>query len=370
MCRQFRLLASFVLALGLVGAVSAADITWDDEGPDSLWSTGMNWNPNVVPTDADDAYINMEPGAMIDAAVTADALDVILGAAAGETGRITMTGGTLTVHKTGSGGPGLWIGSEGIGYFEMSGGTLVADNVYAPRYAPGQGFMTMSDGSITTGATFTLGLHHNAYGEFNMSGGTVEVGSMFRCSDYGAGRLNMTGGSMDVAGTFYVVRRGNSGGANTAGHVQLHGGTLTVNDFQMDPQGSGRPATMDITGGTLRVGGDKTGVINGYIASGWVTAYGGGGDVKVELAGGDTVVTAMLGGRAWQPDPENGATDVPVDSAIHWSPGRDAVAHDVYFGTSFADVNTASDPALLPGRGRQDANTYDPGFLNLGQTYY
>ncbi len=370
MCRQLRLLAAFVLVLGLVGTASAADVTWDGEGPDSLWSTGINWNPNVLPTDADDAYINMEAGPVIDATVTADALDVIIGNADGQSGRITMTGGTLTVHKTGSGGPGLWIGNRGIGYFEMSGGTVVADNVYLPRNAGGLGFMTMSDGSITTGATFTLGLHHNEYGELNMSGGTVEVGSIFRCSDYGAARLNMTGGSMNVAGTFSIVTRGNNGGANTAGHLQLDGGTITVGDFQMDPQNSGRPATMDLTAGTLRISGDKTGVINGYVADGWITAYGGGGDVKVELVGGETVVTAMLGGRAWNPSPANGATDVPVDADIHWSPGRDAVAHDVYFGASFADVNAASDPALLPGRGRQDANTYDPGSLNLGQTYY
>jgi len=203
-----------------------------------------------------------------------------------------------------------------------------------------------------------------------MSGGTVDVSSMFRCSDYGAAYLHMTGGSINVAGVFYIVRRGNSGGTNTSGHVQLDGGTITVDDFQMDPQNSGRPATVDITAGTLTVSGDKTGVINGYVADGWITAYSGSGDLSVELVGGNTVLTAEMGDGAWSPDPADGATNVPLDATLGWSSGAGAVQHDVYFGTSFEDVNAASDPDVLPGRGRQDGNTYTPGALALGQVYY
>ncbi len=368
MYTRFLTLISVVLALALVGTASAQ--TWDGGGADDLWSTAANWDTDALPTDGDDATINMDPGALIDASVTADALDVIIGAADGDIGRVTMTGGALTAHKTGSGGPGLWVGNSGIGYFDMSNGTVSAANVYAPRNAPGQGYMTLSGGSVTTGATFTLGLHHNEYGELIMTGGTVEVGSMFRCSDMGAAYLQITGGSMNVAGVFYVVRRGNSGGSNTRAHVQLDGGSLTVDDLQMDPQGSGRPATMDTTGGTLIINGDKTGVVNGYIADGWITAYGGGGDVNVELLGGNTVVTATVGGRAWNADPEDGATNIPLDADMNWSSGRDAASHDVYFGESFDDVNDASDPDVLPGRGTQDANSYDPGPLLLGRTYY
>ena len=185
MCRALRFAASFVLVLSLAGTTSAADVIWDGDGADGLWSTTDNWRTNALPTDADDAIVNTEPGPVIDATVTADALDVILGNADGETGRITMTGGTLTVHKTGSGGPGLWIGNRGIGYLDMSGGEIVADNVYLPRNVPGQGYMTMSDGSVTAGNTFTLGLHGGEYGEFTMTGGAVHVAKMFRCADIG-----------------------------------------------------------------------------------------------------------------------------------------------------------------------------------------
>ena len=367
---QLRLVASLVLVLGLVGTAPAADVTWTDLGTDSLWSTALNWSGSAVPTDADDAYINMEPGAVIEAGVTADALDVILGNAAGETGRLTMTGGTLTAHKTGGGGPGLWVGNRGMGYFEMSGGTLSADNMYLPRNSGGQGFMTLSDGSITVGNTFTLGLHHLEYGELIMTGGTVDVDSMFRCSDYGNAYLRITGGSIDVAGTFYIVRRGTNGGANTSGHVQLDGGTITVDDFQMDAQNSGRPATMDITAGTLTIRADKTALITYYDAIGWITAYGGTGTLNVDLVDGNTVVTAEIGPAAWSPDPLDQAMEVPLDATLAWSAGAGAVEHDVYFGTSFEDVNAASDPDVLPGRGRQEGTTYNPGGLTLAQTYY
>lgn len=370
MCRALRFLTLSLLVLAVVGPASAADLNWTGAGADSLWSTAQNWSPARPPTDADDAYINAEPGALIDTSVTADALDVIVGNASGEVGRITMTGGALTVHKTGSGGPGLWVGNRGIGYFDMTGGTISADNLYLPRNTGGQGFMTMSDGSITIGATITLGLHHTEYGELNVSGGAVDVTGMFRCSDYGAGRLNMTGGVMNVAGTFYVVRRGNSGGAQTWGHVQLDGGTLTVDAFIMDEQNSGRPATMDVTGGTLVIVGDETGNINMYIGRGWITAYGGSGTLNVDVTGGNTVVTAKVGDRAWGPNPEDGAFNVALDTVLGWSSGADAAQHDVYFGAGLADVSAASDPDVLPGRGRQAGNTFNPGRLALGQTYY
>ncbi len=369
MCTRLCLLVLIVLVPALPVSTLAADIAWTGGGADSLWSTTANWDSGL-PTDGDDAYVNSDPGVLIDASVSAEALDVIIGDSDGDTGRATMTGGSLTVHKTGGGGPGLWVGNRGTGYLDMSGGALSADNVYAPRNAPGQGYITLSGGTITTGNTFTLGLHHNEYGELIMTGGVIEVGSMFRCSDIGAAYLHMLGGSINVAGTFYVVRRGNNGGSNTYGHVQLDGGTITVEDFQMDAQNSGRPATMDVTAGKLVITTDKTGIINIYVFNGWITGYGGSGEVNVDLVDGETVITATPGPQAWHAAPEEGATGVPLDADISWSAGLNATAHEVYFGSSFDDVNDATDPNIPPGRGRQDANSYDPGPLELGQTYY
>jgi hypothetical protein len=46
--------------------------------------------------------------------------------------------------------------------------------------------------------------------------------------------------------------------------------------------------------------------------------------------------------QATDPVPGAGATDVPRDTLLSWYPGPFAVAHDVYFGETFEDVNGAS----------------------------
>ncbi len=87
------------------------------------------------------------------------------------------------------------------------------------------------------------------------------------------------------------------------------------------------------------------------------------------------IESVMAGGgleSAYDPSPANGAIDVWHDVILSWQPGDYAVTHDVYFGLTFDDVNDAgrSNPgAVLVSQG-QAATTYDPGLLELGQTYY
>jgi len=85
----------------------------------------------------------------------------------------------------------------------------------------------------------------------------------------------------------------------------------------------------------------------------------------------DTGSTALV--KACGPSPVNEATDVPLDDVVlSWTTGVYADQHDVYFGTSFDDVNDASpteDPAGVY-LGRQNPNTYALDRLELGQAYY
>ncbi len=77
--------------------------------------------------------------------------------------------------------------------------------------------------------------------------------------------------------------------------------------------------------------------------------------------------------KARSPVPENEATDVPRDAALGWGSGKFAATHDIYFGTVFADVNTASrtDPkGVLAGQGQAEAAFDPPGSLAYGKTYY
>lgn len=84
------------------------------------------------------------------------------------------------------------------------------------------------------------------------------------------------------------------------------------------------------------------------------------------------VMTGANKEQASKPSPNDGANDVLHDTILSWSPGEYAVAHDVYLGMDWEDVNTASNAAPLgvlvsPG---QDADTYDPGVLEFGTTYH
>jgi hypothetical protein len=77
--------------------------------------------------------------------------------------------------------------------------------------------------------------------------------------------------------------------------------------------------------------------------------------------------------QATDPRPADGALDVPRDAVLSWTPDASAVRHNVYLGTSWDDVRSASssDPRnVLVGPGQAGA-AFDPeGLLALNQTYY
>ncbi|MCF7974517.1 MAG: LamG domain-containing protein, partial [Phycisphaerae bacterium] len=79
-----------------------------------------------------------------------------------------------------------------------------------------------------------------------------------------------------------------------------------------------------------------------------------------------TVMVGLSKELAGGANPADGATDVLRDSDLSWTPGEFAVTHDVYFGTSFEDVNAAS----VPTASGLDVNSLDMGVLDFGATYY
>ncbi len=71
--------------------------------------------------------------------------------------------------------------------------------------------------------------------------------------------------------------------------------------------------------------------------------------------------------EASDPKPANEATDVPRDAVLGWTPGQYAPpvnGHTVYLSDNFNDVNDSV------GGIAQDANSYAPGRLAFGTTYY
>ena len=65
--------------------------------------------------------------------------------------------------------------------------------------------------------------------------------------------------------------------------------------------------------------------------------------------------------HAREPQPADGATGVDVTTPLAWRGGRDAATHEVYFGTDPDALELADTPAT---------DSYDPGGLDLGVTYY
>jgi hypothetical protein len=75
---------------------------------------------------------------------------------------------------------------------------------------------------------------------------------------------------------------------------------------------------------------------------------------------------------ARDPSPSNGAGDVFRDTPLSWTPGQYAATHDIYFGTSSADVEAATraNPLNVLAKQDHDASTYSPGRLEFSTTYY
>ena len=74
--------------------------------------------------------------------------------------------------------------------------------------------------------------------------------------------------------------------------------------------------------------------------------------------------------EASNPYPADGDTELPVNTVLSWTAGylaADVDGHDVYFGTSWADVNEANS---LVHMGLQSGTTFDPGILQSGITYF
>jgi hypothetical protein len=85
------------------------------------------------------------------------------------------------------------------------------------------------------------------------------------------------------------------------------------------------------------------------------------------------VMKGLATTEAKDPTPVDGATDVARDTSLGWTPTATAATHNVYFGTSQADVKAAGTEAslgVLVSKG-QTETTYTPEtVLTYGHTYF
>ena len=95
----------------------------------------------------------------------------------------------------------------------------------------------------------------------------------------------------------------------------------------------------------------------------------GGSSPGFDIANVRARIRLDCGQSACNPIPVDGAKNVPVDAILSWSPGQSADKHVVYFGSDVVNVDANAAPVGNPPQ-PQDSNSFDPGRLELAQTYY
>ena len=250
-----------VLILSSVSVAVVPDVKWDNGGPDNLWSTVSNWDPNTVPiaTDVIGFDVNDIDSALIDSSVTAIGEALYVGFDSG-VGGLDMTGGTLSL--SGDMSVGYFDIGAGTASVDVSGGTLELRDLYIGFYDSG----TLNYSNAMMSARYLyLGIRSNSIGVMNMDSGTVTLSSRLRVGYTGNGTLNMNGGS--ITATSRATEMGLDGGV---GHIQLDGGTIQSTGLSI-----AAGCSVDITGGTFLLNGDDVVTINDYATADLITAFNG-----------------------------------------------------------------------------------------------
>jgi len=202
----------------------------------------------------------------------------------------------------------------------------------------------------------------------NQYGGTVRTPNPDGQGYYG---LTVGGGGSQYGGSYGVYNL--YGGLADFprirlyfGQINIYGGTMQATDgnfvfAQYHPENK-----INVNGGTLKVAGeDRTAAFLDYIKNGRLVCIRGGELASPVYSGGYTVVTGTADfNLAWGPIPEMNATnvryridDVNLPITLSWNRGEpNKRAHNVYFGTSFAEVNSANNVSPLHKGTRWDVN--------------
>jgi hypothetical protein len=370
MCEKVSYLISFILVLVLAGGASADTFQWDNGGDGPLWSVPENWNPDGLPGSDDEAQIILaDANCVIDSSVDAECATVSVGIGDAGNCYLDMTGGTLTSDGH------IRVGDPGDsnGVFTMTGGTVSTGNTGRLWVGyNGTGIFIMTGGQITVSDKIECGKNVGATGYIYVHGGILNLEGQgsddFEIGKYGTGIVTITGGEINVTDQIKLAQT--SGSAR----LYLYGGIINASNLRSSDQISGE-AFMDIKKGMLVLDGNDVPTVNEYIANGCLVAYDGIGivDVNYTVDPNQTTVTGRMPDPelAWDPNPRT-KTTVERDLALSWKPGIYAVSHDVYFGTDVNNVNDANNAAdAWPEfKGNQDPCSFDPGLLELGQTYY
>lgn len=100
-----------------ISSVQAADVTWDNGAANGLWTDGINWSTNTVPTAADSAVIGGTGNIDATGMATVDAMRI--------TRAVTLSGGTITMDAITNG--------AGSGILQIDSGSYAAQSTQTFR---------------------------------------------------------------------------------------------------------------------------------------------------------------------------------------------------------------------------------------------
>ncbi|MHC4620738.1 MAG: LamG domain-containing protein, partial [Planctomycetota bacterium] len=362
----------FVFVL-CVANVASADVNsvWTNDAPgDDSWCNANNWDPVGVPGSSTRVDINCAGtpgrGPIIDCDVECGTISGPV--YYGDCNQVMdVISSTVVIN-------GNWRFMEALG--TVVGGPAIVNITDSDITVNGRwswaddantyGIVNMSGGSVTCS---NLKMGDDGGCELNMSGGaTVTVNG--ECDLHGDGgliTLNMQGGLLKVLGDLDAPGS-SSGGGNVT--INLDAGTIDCARFQHEEY----PYAMDINEGIMLIDGNVVADIKSEITAGYITPYDGEAGSQVHVAYDEVldktkVWATTVHKKAWNPTPEKSAKDICPGVELRWASGAfvaDVNGHDIYFGTSFDDVNASA----TPYKEGHDNNNWFPAGLELGKVYY
>jgi len=250
---------------------------------------------------------------------------------------------------------------------------------------------TLDFGTGTPGASIN-GVQFDAYN--NAANGTLNFNrevSTGTLADHGGNAAhNVSGGLVDLMTDMYYNNSHAPGGTTTwtlsgltAGmtyHARIYARQWGADNdrsvtFVFDPDGDG-----PIADSTEKINQDDATTV-GFASDN--DAYYINYQFKA-VSGQDLVITVTQDGNnqswhmygitnqqfsaqsAFSPKPIDGQEDVLRDANLNWTSGDFAATHNVYVGESFDAVDAATEPTASD----LDVNSFDPGRMAFGNTYY
>jgi hypothetical protein len=212
------------------------EVIWDGgSNIDDKYITAENWNPDTVPSNAANQFLQINDGstALVQAGDAAEGAFLMLGMRPGNSGNLNISGGTLTLGEMRVGGRETInsnLADWTLGTFDPNGGgtgsvTQTGGDVfitYTPGSEPPVQSLYIGDASLATGNT--------ANGTYTISGGTLTSG--------------IAADDAIVIGT----------GSGTVGDFNQSGSSIVTSTGFVIVGRAGATATYDMTGGTLNVG--------------------------------------------------------------------------------------------------------------------